>query len=113
SHYYETHSRPLQAYALGMIDRWARLASVAPRLANFANNAPGVRQILGSALHLAPERQLPRFAPHTFRQWAHHWRLPDAAMAGGTSNRSRQVILWADTFNTTFIRRPAKPRTKC
>src|SRR2546426_4679172 len=102
SHYYETHSRPLGAYAFGMIDRWARLASVAPRLANFASNAPGVRQMLGSALHLAPERQLPRFAPHTFRQWAHHWRLPDAAMAGGTSNRSRQVILWADTFNNYF-----------
>ncbi len=102
SHYYETHSRPLHAYAFGMIDRWARLASVAPRLANFANNAPGVRQILGSALHLAPERQLPRFAPHTFRQWARHRRVPDAAMAGGTSNRSRQVILWADTFNNYF-----------
>src|SRR5437773_2235411 len=70
SHYYETHSRPLGAYAFGMIDRWARLASVAPSLANFANNAPGVLQMLGSALHLAPERQLPRFAPHTFRQWA-------------------------------------------
>src|SRR6266481_5890541 len=50
SHYYETHSRPLQAYAFGMIDRWARLASVAPRLVNlvnFVNNAPVVRQILG------------------------------------------------------------------
>ena len=108
SHYYETHSRPLEAYAFGMIDRWARLASVAPRLVNlvnFVNNAPVVRQILGSALHLAPERQIPRFAPHTFQQWARHRRVPDAAMAGGTGNRSRQVgqvILWADTFNNYF-----------
>src|SRR5712691_9902711 len=102
SHYYETHSRPLQAYAFGMIARWARLASIAPRLANFVNNAPGVRQILGSILHLAPERQMPRFAPHTFRQWARRRRVPDAAIAGETGNRSRQVILWADTFNNYF-----------
>src|SRR5438094_5412429 len=97
SHYYETHSRPLQAYAFGMIDRWARLASIAPGLANFVNfvnRAPGVRQILGSALHLAPEREIPRFAPHTFRQWARRRRVPDAAMTG--------VILWADTFNNYF-----------
>jgi len=97
SHYYETHSRPLQAYAFGMIDRWARLASIAPGLANFVNfvnRAPGVRQILGSALHLAPEREIPRFAPHTFRQWARRRRIPDAAMTG--------VILWADTFNNYF-----------
>src|SRR5207244_1250499 len=97
SHYYETHSRPLQAYAFGMIDRWARLASIAPGLANFVNfvnRAPGVRQILGSALHLAPEREIPRFAPHTFRQWARRRRVPYAAMTG--------VILWADTFNNYF-----------
>src|SRR5437016_5189544 len=99
SHYYETHSRPLHAYVFGMIDRWSRLASVAPRLANFVNNAPGVRQILGSALHLTPKRQLPRFATHTFRQWARRRHVPDAAMAGANNNRSRQVILWADTFN--------------
>jgi FAD/FMN-containing dehydrogenase/Fe-S oxidoreductase len=102
SHYYQTHSRPLQAYAFGMIDRWARLASVAPRTANFVNNVPVVRQILGSALHLAPERQIPRFAPHTFRQWARRRRVPDAAMAGRTGNPRRQVILWADTFNNYF-----------
>ena len=62
SHYYESHKRPLQAYAFGMIDRWARLASIAPRAVNAANNAPGFRNLLRAALHLAPERQVPRFA---------------------------------------------------
>jgi FAD/FMN-containing dehydrogenase/Fe-S oxidoreductase len=102
SHYYETHSRPLQAYVFGMIDQWARFASVAPRLANFANNAPGLRQILASALHLAPARRIPGFAPYTFRQWARRRRVADAATAGRTGNPSRQVILWADTFNNYF-----------
>src|SRR5207244_582999 len=31
SHYYESRRRPFQAYAFGMIDRWARLASIARR----------------------------------------------------------------------------------
>ena len=30
SHYYESHARPLEAYAFGMIDRWARLGSISP-----------------------------------------------------------------------------------
>ena len=34
SHYYEGRRRPLHAYAFGMVDRWLRLASFAPGLAN-------------------------------------------------------------------------------
>ena len=30
STYYESHARPLEAYAFGMIDRWARLGSISP-----------------------------------------------------------------------------------
>src|SRR2546426_989396 len=69
SHYYESHRRPLHAYAFGMIDRWARLASIAPRLVNAVNNAPGFDRLLRRALHLAPERQMPRFAAIDFRRW--------------------------------------------
>src|SRR5262249_53164754 len=70
SHYYETNRRPLHAYAFGMIDRWSRLASVAPRLVNILNNAPGFRQMLQSLLHIDPRREMPRFAPTPFRSWA-------------------------------------------
>ena len=55
SHYYEGRSRPLNAYAFGMIDRWARLASLAPGLANFSSNAPGVQPV-------AAKRAAPRAA---------------------------------------------------
>src|SRR5258708_8712995 len=40
SHYYENKRRPLRAYAFGMIDRWARLASLSPGLANFFTCSP-------------------------------------------------------------------------
>ena len=39
SHYYEKR-RPLHAYAFGMVDKWLRLASPAPWLANFFARAP-------------------------------------------------------------------------
>jgi len=102
SHYYEDRQRPLSAYAFGMIDRWAQLASAAPRLVNAVNNAPGIRQLIGAALHLAPERELPRFAPYTFRRWARRRNAPDAARAGSAAGQAKQVILWADTFNNYF-----------
>ncbi len=41
SHYYETHRRPLHAYAFGMVDKWLNLASVAPALANAAAAGAG------------------------------------------------------------------------
>jgi len=105
SHYYETHRRPLEAYAFGMIDQWARLASVFPRLANAGARAPGLSAIMRRALHLAPERELPRFATTTFRRWARRKGIPaagngaDRASSAGTRP---EVILWADTFNNYF-----------
>src|SRR5262245_55199230 len=56
SHYYKTARRPLHAYAFGLIDRWARLGSIAPALANALGRAPGLSGALRAALHLAPER---------------------------------------------------------
>src|SRR5262249_5894053 len=87
SHYYEHARRLLHAYAFVMIDRWARLGSIAPRVANAFATAPGVTGLLRKALHLAPQRQLPRLAPVSFRQWA----VRHCASADG------DVILWADT----------------
>src|SRR3954452_9688004 len=66
SHYYEGRRRPLHAYAFGMINRWAALASIAPRAANLLSHAPGIRTLVRKALEIAPERALPRFAPVSF-----------------------------------------------
>ena len=101
SHYYEGRRRPLYAHAFGKIDRWARLASFAPRLANFLSHAPGLGGILRSALHIAPQRKIPHFASCSFQRWARHHHVPTTP--SGSSDA--QVILWADTFNNYF--RPA------
>jgi FAD/FMN-containing dehydrogenase/Fe-S oxidoreductase len=94
SHYYEGRLRPLRHHAFGYIDRWARLASQAPRVANALAAAPGIRQAVGAVLGLAPQRTLPRFAEKTFVQW-----LRDQPTHPGTKG---EVVLFADTFNNYF-----------
>jgi Fe-S oxidoreductase len=100
SHYYATKRRPIRAYAFGMIDRWARWASVFPRAANFLANAPGFRGLLGRLCGLAPQRQLPRFANRSFRRWARSER--PALFAREGASEKREVVLWVDTFNNYF-----------
>lgn len=103
AHHYEHHSRPLAHYAFGRIDRWARLASVAPGLVNIINNAPGISSLIKSVLHIHPSRRFPRFS----RPFA-----PDRRLARDPRRRqdrrnslpatSPAVFLWADTFNNYF-----------
>jgi FAD/FMN-containing dehydrogenase/Fe-S oxidoreductase len=93
SHYYETHRRPLHAYAFGMVDKWLNLASIAPSLANAVAQAPGLNSLVKNALGIASKRSLPRLAPASFRAWASSRNVPTG---GG------DVILWVDTFNNSF-----------
>jgi FAD/FMN-containing dehydrogenase/Fe-S oxidoreductase len=93
SNYYETHRRPLHAYAFGMVDKWLNLAAVAPRLANIAAQAPGLNALAKKALGIATQRSIPRLAPVSFRKWATSRSVPTG---GG------DVILWVDTFNNSF-----------
>jgi FAD/FMN-containing dehydrogenase/Fe-S oxidoreductase len=104
AHYYEEKSRPLHAYAFGMIDRWAELGSKVPRLANFFSNAPGFRQIVQSVLDLAPQRSMPQLARSTFQSWARKNHVPNlgGAKRSATASGKSDVILWADTFNNYF-----------
>lgn len=95
SHYYEKKRRPRQAWAFGLIHRWARLGARLPRLANFVTHAPGLRALAKLTAGIAPERHIPRFAPHTFREWFE--ARPDRPTAG------RPVLLWIDTFNNYFF----------
>jgi FAD/FMN-containing dehydrogenase/Fe-S oxidoreductase len=103
SHYYETRRRPLHAYAFGRIDRWAKLASIAPRIVNLLNRAPGLSDVLRSLLHMAPERKMPQFAKVPFRSLAKKRGVPTVGSGHrATTGGERQVILWADTFNNYF-----------
>jgi FAD/FMN-containing dehydrogenase/Fe-S oxidoreductase len=104
AHYYEENSRPLHAYAFGMIDRWAKLASHTPRLANFFSSAPIFKQIMQGILHLAPQRKMPQFATATFQSWARKHKVADitGSAPAAHANGKGDIILWADTFNNYF-----------
>jgi FAD/FMN-containing dehydrogenase/Fe-S oxidoreductase len=107
SHYYERKRRPLHAYAFGMIDRWARWGSHAPRMANFFSHAPGLAHLVRKILRLAPERQLPKLAQVSFQRWAQRDHVPPLEQEIGSESKSaadklREVILWADTFSNYF-----------
>ena len=98
SHYYEGRMRPRHAYAFGLIHRWARLAAVAPGLANLVTQTPGlsaVTKVLGGAHQ---KRHLPAFAPRSFQRWfrEREGRRDDGAKGG------KQVLLFPDTFNNYF-----------
>jgi FAD/FMN-containing dehydrogenase/Fe-S oxidoreductase len=93
SHYYEGRLRPRHAYAFGYIDKWARLASLAPGLANLVTQLPGARDLAKLAVGVARDAAIPPFAPETFR----------ASFARrGPRRTGRKVVLWADTFNDHF-----------
>jgi FAD/FMN-containing dehydrogenase/Fe-S oxidoreductase len=94
SHYYEGRLRPRHAYAMGLIYWWARLASYAPGVANFVTHAPLLRGLAKWVGGIAPQREVPRFAAQTFKQWFRERPIRNAACP--------QVILWPDTFNNHF-----------
>jgi FAD/FMN-containing dehydrogenase/Fe-S oxidoreductase len=105
AHYYQNRLRPLRAYVFGWIDKFARLASIAPGMANALVNAPGLKQMFKSLLNIPAARQFPRFAPHTFRSWAgkHGVRATADAVANSVEASSRKkALLWTDTFTNYF-----------
>jgi Fe-S oxidoreductase len=91
AHYYEARVRPRQAYALGLIMFWARLASKAPQLANALAANPLSKRLAG----IAPQRTPPRFADEPFTSW--FARRPRTGAEG-----SRRIVLWPDTFTNYF-----------
>jgi FAD/FMN-containing dehydrogenase/Fe-S oxidoreductase len=95
AHHYEGRRHPLHHYAFGFMDRWARLASIAPSLANLPMQTPGLSTLLKSALGIAPQRTLPRFAAKNFR--AQFNRSPAQSSPTG-----QPVLLWPDTWNSYF-----------
>jgi FAD/FMN-containing dehydrogenase/Fe-S oxidoreductase len=100
AHYYEGRLRPRAAYAFGLVDRWARLASFAPGLVNLATQMPLLAPMAKLLAGVSRERKLPAFAPETFRAWF--------ARRPARGSRGRRVVLWPDTFNDCFSPEVAK-----
>src|SRR5579859_3785257 len=107
SHYYEKRLRPLRAYAFGWIDRWARLGSLAPSVANFFTGAPGFNGALKTILGIAGPRKFPLLARQNFRRWAQQHEIPILGQtpqpgSGARAASRGRVILWTDTFTQYF-----------
>jgi FAD/FMN-containing dehydrogenase/Fe-S oxidoreductase len=96
SHHYARRLRPRHAYAFGLIDQAARVASRAPGLVNALSRgrltAPLVKRVAG----MAPQREMPEFAPVTFQKWFADRGGP--RVQGG----KKKILLWPDTFTNHF-----------
>ena len=91
-HRWKHRLRPRHAYAFGLIDQIARIASKAPGVVNFVTQTPPFAQAFKLAAGMTQERAVPTFAPLTLQQWF--------ARRGGTTNPAgRKVVLFPDTFN--------------
>jgi FAD/FMN-containing dehydrogenase/Fe-S oxidoreductase len=91
AHHFEGRLRPIGAYAFGYIDKWARLASLAPAAANLLGQSSIASSIAKKLLHIHPQRTLPTFSAKTYRAQAASLPQPTAPIG--------DVLLWADTFN--------------
>jgi Fe-S oxidoreductase len=93
ANFYESHRRPLPVQFFSRIHEIARTASLAPNLINALQQ--GITgTLLRSILRLHPDRNLPRFAPQSFRRWF-KTRL-------GSIRNERPVLLFPDTFTNFF-----------
>jgi FAD/FMN-containing dehydrogenase/Fe-S oxidoreductase len=95
AHHYKNKRHPLYHYAFGFMDKWAHAASFAPAIANLPMRLPGLDALAKRALGIAPQRTLPRFAAHSFRKGFR-------ASSRRSSHGSKDVLLWADTWNNYF-----------
>ncbi len=100
AHYWEGRIRPRSAYAFGLIDKWAQFAALMPGVVNLAASTPGVRELMKWAVGMPMQRQIPQFAPETFKSW---FRKREPRNVGRP-----KVVLWADTFNNHFFPQTAR-----
>lgn len=97
SHYHRGRLRSPGAYLMSRVHEYARVASLAPSLANAASGAASslamsARRMLG----IHPERTMPQLAQTTFRAW-----FENRTEAAANADR-REVVLFPDTFNNFF-----------
>ncbi len=109
SHYYEGRLRPIHAYAYGFIDRWARLASIAPEAVNLVAHAPALGFVAKVLAGMPQQRQIPPFSPYTFSHW---FKKHKSERSRASSEDKPQVVLWPDTFNNYFHPQTAEAATR-
>jgi FAD/FMN-containing dehydrogenase/Fe-S oxidoreductase len=95
AHHYDGRLRPRHAYAFGLIDQAARVASKAPGLVNFLTQRPPFSRAMKLAAGMARQRDFPEFAPVTFTRWFRE-------RGGSLNTEGKKILLWPDTFTNHF-----------
>jgi FAD/FMN-containing dehydrogenase/Fe-S oxidoreductase len=93
---YKGRLRPASHYSLGWLPRWAKMASVAPRLVNSLVRLPGVRPLALRMAGVDGRRNIPVLAPQSFHEWFRH------RPTGSGNARAKPVMLWIDSFTNSF-----------
>ncbi|MBC9716448.1 FAD-binding oxidoreductase [Streptomyces sp. TRM66268-LWL] len=86
--HYRGRRRPRAHYTLGRLPKWLRLAAPFARVVNAAVSVRPLARLAGRLAGIAPEREIPRLAPRTFRRW----------FARRPQHTEPAVTLWPDTF---------------
>jgi FAD/FMN-containing dehydrogenase/Fe-S oxidoreductase len=100
SNHYKRRLRPASAYSMGLIMLHARLAALAPGLANAAVSAPGLGRLLKRVGGISAKRAVPPFAAEPFKRWF--------ARRGAVNPHAPPVVLFPDTFNNYLHPEPMK-----
>src|SRR5262249_25716069 len=80
---------------------------------NFLTHAPLLGRIAKYVAGIHPKREIPFFAPYTFKRWFQRRERVKTGQSTiihkeGPQSATNQVILWADTFNNHFHPRTAQ-----
>ncbi len=94
-HYYKGRLRPIDAYSMGLIYWWSRIASLAPGVANFFMQNQPFSTLMKMVGGISTRRGFPLYAGQTFKDWFFRREKHN----GGRP----RVVLWPDTFNNYFF----------
>ncbi|PVX59597.1 FAD-binding and (Fe-S)-binding domain-containing protein [Rhodococcus globerulus] len=92
---YKGRIRPASHYSLGWLPRWAKVASLTPRIVNATMRIPGIGPLALSSAGVDERRAIPPFAVQTFRSWfkaTEHDRV----------TTGEPVLLFVDSFTNYF-----------
>ncbi|MER5460336.1 FAD-binding and (Fe-S)-binding domain-containing protein [Streptomyces sp. NPDC002668] len=93
-HHYAGRRRPASHYAMGWLPVWLRAAAPFARVANAVARVRPLAALAKRLGGIAPERELPRLAPVTFRRWLGEYMADRTAVF----TTGRTAVLWPDTF---------------
>jgi Fe-S oxidoreductase len=93
-HYHRHHRRSLRDRLVAHLPRYARAAARFAPLLNLRDRIPGVAKLSEAIVSLAAGRTLPKWRRDYFRA--------SEVSAVSAATEGREVVLFADTFNTYF-----------